>query len=608
MPTTNIYAAENAAFLAKYPTDDAQIEYYSKLAMEVFRVFRIDGSFKFEGVLKNVRCWYASKKKQMELFRKHPCWNEEAKAIIFKDAIKRSIDHIAARSVLAELYSYIRERESLDLPIIIALHDALGRSCFQDSTINEESLKQINRYLRSCEEPIPKRIESMLKVGTKISKLVYKYCTMIPDNDGNAVDVTKLVDEHNPEDRSYQSFEKIYARFSDMLSEADFKTTTIISLHFCDFMTMSNGNSWLTCHYINSHNLFHEYCSHSEGIYKQGCLSYALDEPSFLLYTLPESYDKGTYHMEPKITRMCCQYNNGVLVTGKCYPNNENGIIAQYRTKLHEIISKIEESENSWTFSDHIGIIGGIVTTGENSAHYPDYQHSKQKPSISIRHNSRFSLNNAMVIGHGAYCLHCGKDLDGFDQSWLQCGVHRKDMICQHCGCVIENDEDMHEIDEKRYCDDCVFYCYHHQRYEPKTKPHKIIDAHNGKITICEDASMFYVKCNNCGKYISLSDSVCKHCNTKNKSAIKVITPYKYGVGDYVLMNDTTRCSYGSNYSMMDWKGTIAKIRRYEDDGVYRIYNSSYAYDTSCFDGVVIGANESMIGKKLADIINIEGE
>ena len=101
---------KNADFLTKHPTEDAQIDHYTKLAMNVFEEFEIDGEFSFAGVRKNVAHWFENKRANMELFRKHPYWDEEAKAIVFSQTETRLVDYEGAYDTLAQIFEYIRRK------------------------------------------------------------------------------------------------------------------------------------------------------------------------------------------------------------------------------------------------------------------------------------------------------------------------------------------------------------------------------------------------------------------------------------------------------------------------------------------------------------------
>ena len=107
---TKTLQQQNAEFLAQYPTDDAQIDYYTGLAMRLWDEFQIDGSYEVEGTRKNVATWLNSKRKQMELFRKHPYWCEEAKAIIFAQEELRACNFETARGLLHNIRVYLYEK------------------------------------------------------------------------------------------------------------------------------------------------------------------------------------------------------------------------------------------------------------------------------------------------------------------------------------------------------------------------------------------------------------------------------------------------------------------------------------------------------------------
>jgi hypothetical protein len=615
---------KNADFLAKYPTDDAQIDYYTKLAMNVFDEFQIDGTFTEHGVRKNVKVWFNNKRSQMELFRKHPYWNEEAKAIVFAHTEARGVQYHKARSALADILTYAKDKleDYRYDKFLMGIYAALRDSSDNTGIISDGFIQLVNREIGDLE--VHKDLKRMLKSGTKITKIVRKAFTMYHKNNGDVVDATTLEDEHEDGDRSFQSFEKLYAKFADTLSELTIKKVTLVSLHFCDFMLMSNGNSWSSCHYINSNNIFHESSTSSySGCYKQGCLSYALDEPSFLFYTLPDTYDGEEYYREQKINRMCCQYNDGILVTGKCYPNNEDSYITRYRQTLQFIISSIENIPNSWTFSRNVNRITSLVTTEYNSAHYRDYEKSDQKPTISICKGHGIDLDNLMTIGHEAYCVHCGEELDSDDEKWLQCDDHRIKPVCARCGRYIEDEDDRHVIYGELFCDDCCFYCDYHGQYELISDGVNRLDMEDGRtLTICDDAMDNYVRCESCHHwtlrdetYQLRGETYCKECFAEKIKTLhpsgkfEVVPQSHYDVGDYVLMADDVRvCIYSTNDDMETrYPGRIVKIKG--KGMAYRVKvchddPESWSWSPDCFVGKLYGDNlgDHLLGKFIEEV------
>lgn len=623
---------KNAAFLSKYPTTDNQIDYYTNLAMQVFDEFKIDGTHEKEGVRKNVATWFENKRHLMTLLRKHPYWNEEAKAVVFMQDEQRAVDYGSARSAMCKLADYIRKKlgepyhdDRMFYSIYCALSDLDDMSCEEVGVITDDFINRFNIHKGDYE--LPKDIARMLKAGTKITKFAHKCFTQWNKSTGEVVDVTKLVDDHEPDDRTYNSFDKLYAKFADHLSELTIKKITLVSLHFCDFMLMSNGNSWSSCHYINSHGIFHEDNGNSySGCYKQGCLSYALDEPSLLLYTLPSTYKGEKYYREPKMSRMCCQYKDSILITGKCYPSNKDEYITRYRQTMQLILSTVENMPNLWTFSRSVDKITNFVATNSRGAHYRDYEMSKQKPTISICRYFNADLDNRMTIGHEGYCVHCGVGLSGIDEGWLQCNRHRVKPNCVHCGRRLEEDERI-IIDGKIYCKDCCFFCDHHERFEPITIGRNELTLDDGKhIIVCNLAcDDFYVRCKVCGvwhkrskSHYSHGEAYCDACYQRLKAdgtwprrAIGMVRCRSYNEGDYVLMvSDLSVCRHGYGDTMGRYANKIMRIRRKSmwsnDTYVLTSYDEivgDYRWSANCFAYKLTGdVGEDLIGKTMEEI------
>ena len=575
-----IFAKNNTEFLKTYDTDNKQIDYYTNLAMRVFDEFKIDGDYTFEGVRTNVQTWYNNKQKQIALLRNHPYWSEEAKAIIFLQTETRSVDINRAGHILGDMFNFVANNagEKPKTELLGAIQNVMfhmGNG--EPPLVTKDFINSITDRLTI--DSIPKQVRSCLSCGCRITKLVRKAFEFLELSSGKIFNATTLKVGDD-------SFDKIYARFSDCLSELTVEKITLLSVHFNDFMLMSNGNSWSSCHFINSNNIFHEHTGQSvRGEYKQGCLSYALDAPSMILYTLPATYDGSEYYRCPKLTRMCCQYENGVLITGKCYPNNEDNLITRYRNILQQVLSQCGRFPNLWTFSKNTEKIEMFAKTQSGSAHYPDYSYSRQKPTVSMCRNVTFDLDNPMIIGSKAHCLFCSTEIDANRRSWLQCKKHERKIVCKICGKRTE----LHEIYDDFYCDDCTFWCAYHKRYEPKNV--KTTDLHGD--LMCLDAVL---EKENTVHYDDIGLTVSKSNN--------------YMVGDYVLMvDDVGCCDYGTGVHMCCYyPRRIVKITRKRDTAynvsVLRNEREDYGWTWSanCFVGIVHGATDAHIGKTINEI------
>lgn len=574
-----IFAEKNAEFLSTYDTDDKQIDYYTNLAIRVFEEFKIDGDFSFEGVRANVSVWYNNKRQQIELLRKHPYWSEEAKAVIFLQTETRRVDIPLAGRRFGDLFHYVNANisGSVDTTLPGAIQSAMfSMNNGEPPVVNQGMIDMITgRY--SSMDSIHKQIRNCLSVGCRINKLARKAFEFCKLSSGEIINATTIRSGDS-------SFDKVYAIFSDCLSELTVEKITLLSVHFNDFMLMSNGNSWSSCHFINSHNIFHEHTGQSvHGEYKQGCLSYALDAPSMILYTLPATYEGDEYYRAPKLNRMCCQYENGVLITGKCYPNNEDSLITRYRNILQQIISQCGGFPNLWTFSKNTSKITTFVKTAPGSAHYPDYTYDKQKPTVSLCRNITLDLDNPMTIGHKAHCLYCSKEIDNDRRSWLQCSKHEIKMVCSACG---KRTDSLYDIRGEKYCDDCTFFCEWHNIREPISERHGSDDICN--MAVIEQGNTQYLE----------------------DIGFKFVKTSQYNVGDYVLMNrDVSNCTHSASISMKTfYPNRIVKIRHIDGitynvsdlDGTMHL--GSWNWSDNCFAFKVIGATDTHIGKTIEEI------
>jgi hypothetical protein len=352
---------------------------------------------------------------------------------------------------------------------------------------------------------------------------------------------------------------------------------------------------------------------------------------------------------------MCCQYSNGVLITGKCYPNNEDALVDRYRQMMQLIISQTENFTNLWTFSRKVKRIEGFVETADNSGHYPDYFYDHQKPVISLHNPISIDVDNPIVIGHEAYCLHCGEKLYGRDHSWLQCDFHRRTLKCNCCGKRMHMHDDYYEISGNFYCPDCVFWCDYHQQYEPMDWKYGELTTNEGTKIMCYDATRHFMKCDDCGvwypkgmvitrrigsfcshcieKYDICSvcgefiaegkvhvkrngDKVCERCHNLSKYGIKVTPQKSYKVGDYVVMNPTIDWyNVGVMTSMeRNYPNRIVKIEDVYTHNGYKLYNISqldsynWNWDYEHIAGRLKNADDSWIGRTIDEVLEMYGK
>lgn len=624
--------------------------------IDCLKTFEVDGYVARPGVEVNLDANLKNKKNLEALFSKHPNWDPEARAIVFTRTEHRGVDKEGALQVLSQIVRLMSN--NTDGFTVDAMPWGRMRRAIMYTdgvALTQEAKESYFDYQRAPD------VLKNAAPGTKFTRLVRKLAKeQVDESDGTIFDGTKLTS-----DESDDTFEKLYAKFADYMSELDIEKVTVLSINYTDFLTMSNGNSWMTCHYINSHGIFHSSDDGSyRGMYKQGCLSYANDDVSFIFYTLDKKATK-PYWKVPKINRVCMQYRNGVLVCGKCYPNNEPAKRAAYRQVAETIISECEGWANSWTFSENIERIHGFVAFDVGHANYEDYQFEQQHPSIAInKGHATFDIDDAMEIGHDAYCLCCGEVLDPDEHSSMWCDAHSHIIKCERCGRLFDPDNDdfdsWKQIDGDWYDEDCYFWCEAHNAYEPIDQKHDDPDAKLYRADgyemddfcsyawtsshVCEDCGrrFFNVKmvkgycpdcapkhvkmCPICGKEMEKDMDICPDCKSLEKIAPYISHPPVYRSDDIILVKPDLEgkyrehggkiCMYGMNGTMFGYSGRLVRVK-YDhtvgSDGAIRVEPwevgaGNWSWSDGCFIGRIDDATDDDIGLTIEEFLARRGK
>lgn len=87
-----------------------QIKHYTQKMLETLDYFKVSGQYSYKGCEANVRAWLRNKNDLISHLRRHPDWNEEAKAIIFKRRCETENDWQRTKVMFDELYRYIASK------------------------------------------------------------------------------------------------------------------------------------------------------------------------------------------------------------------------------------------------------------------------------------------------------------------------------------------------------------------------------------------------------------------------------------------------------------------------------------------------------------------
>ena len=327
---------------------------------------------------------------------------------------------------------------------------------------------------------LTKSLDLRIVAGQKFSRIIGKFCRKLG--------IDKLED-----------YQQKFAKFGDDINELAIRRHTVISINPIDYLTMSFGNSWSSCHTIDKLN--DRNCPNSyRGMYSGGTLSYMLDGASIVFYTVDKKYDGTDFEFEPKVNRCMFHIGEDKIIQGRVYPQNNDGdqtIYNEIRAIMQKTVSEMLNTNNLWIIKQGTSICDTM--SDSCGAHYRDYLHfsncnvSWLKPS-----EGKLKNTNKIKIGHSGICLKCGEEHSNCDSIICNdCFAEVK--RCPHCGRRV-GENDHIEIDGQIYCSSCARYCVHHQRYEIDTT----------MVRLCTNAQMVRINRRNVYTgYITTRNYIC---------------------------------------------------------------------------------------------------
>lgn len=374
----------------------------------------------------------------IEMFCKHPNWDEEKLMIKFDVDYERKPDIKAINNFLNWLYDktpmndIIIERNAWYAITLFDMVREIARS--KNLPDGENGQITINKINETKEK-------FRFRPGMKTSRVINNICTSygwdkMPENE--------YIDKYGKRRNEYDAE---FAKYADALNPVKVTRHTCISVNPIDFLLMSNGNSWKSCHYIGD-------CEDEAGCYSSGTISYALDNNSFIFYTVSADYNGDEIETEPKILRQVFGYNDNQLLQSRLYPQeNDTGADQTYeniRNIIQAVITKCKDVPNRW-----VKKAVRNVYHGDSATCYPDWSYNN-KCNISVLKDYKGSENSLREIVMGAMprCVKCGK-LHDISENINHCG---KVYTCTTCGREIDKDE-IRWINGEPYCDECTVYC-----------------------------------------------------------------------------------------------------------------------------------------------------
>lgn len=392
---------------------------------------------------KIIDTWAENKADLIEAFKKHPNYLEGKFMIAFDMDYDREIDRYVSQEFSCWLHSTMREMRDALPTEVKEIEDIVTEGLWGMQYHSKDSYSQLPEkvaiFLTNLEHRAERTIRdddakmlmetlpnAHIQTGMKMSRAVNKLCTYLGYN-------------------KHSDYNRMFAKYADSLSPLRITRHTILSINPIDYLTMSIGNSWSSCHTINRND---------GGCYSSGTISYMLDTSSMVFYTVDAGYNGNEYFSQPKITRQMFYYGEEKLVQSRLYPqSNDYNSIEIYkncRQIVQDIIALIFDFPNYWTVSKGTQNAGKYIIS--EGTHYQDYDNFENCTLSRLKDNGN---ENCFTVGHDPICIECGNTHSTDDS--INC-CHGNGYYCECCESWIDAD-DVYWIDGSPYCCDCVEYC-----------------------------------------------------------------------------------------------------------------------------------------------------
>lgn len=341
------------------------------------------------GVINNVKKWAEAKKPLYDLLSNHPDWNPDTLAVESTISRDRTYSRDRSRNMLQNFMRFAIN----DGKITSDDSDEFRTQMFRLKFLNTTSISKgtLELYNKRVEAGTLHSILQLQKpvVGQKTTRYL------------RAILIKHGIDVENTVYRA--AFGHLCDTFSDTSEEFKF----VLSLDPSAFLTMSNGNSWESCHNLNG------------GCYRRGTLSYMNDETTVMTFVVPKNWDieaperrsaaAKILSTTPKYYRRAVMFDTDAhtIMQSRIYPGADNReFAAAYSAKVEEIFKvALAASGVEVTYQDGNGNWSSYFDRYDR-AHYPDFSYGEC--NIRVTSDKTVSRANIKNIGGINYCVNCG--------------------------------------------------------------------------------------------------------------------------------------------------------------------------------------------------------
>ena len=300
---------------------------------------------------------------------------------------------------------------------------------------------------------------------------------------------------------------KKYTEYADYMNELSVTRHTVLSVNPMDFLRMSYGNSWQSCHYISTDG-------DESGCYSAGCWSYAYDNQTMIFFTVDAGVDDDNITYADKYTRQLYFWNGSALLPSRVYPAEDNLSDPVYKSNreiVEQIIADCTGYGNLWK---NMGKKSTELDIDSRGMHYRDYNcHSYPvyMPTFLVQDSADKDMTDFMNFAIGsdkAICVCCGNRLD--EENYPICySCARGRYTCERCGDTYHSEDDGSYVEGSwacRYCvDNYAVWDEYEEEYIWTSNAVYVEDYGYVHEDRCDEYHGFY-QCEYCGRWFRYDD------------------------------------------------------------------------------------------------------
>lgn len=438
--------------------------------------------------------WKENKAKLYNFFSKQPEWIEDELMLKLTKTTQRTQEPDKAKNYLYKIFRTILEKSrqhysfgdyrSMISYVLNTKSILLSSKRFEGYTdMSESKINETLRGARSYERLYTLLYDKCrLSIGMKKSKAFLKMIDYVAtyfkvDYTNLTYDLRDLNEQRKVRHESGEftftyehTWEQIKAKFTDTLNPLEVEETYYISINPLDYLSMSHGKRWDSCHSLKN-----------GGCYHAATTTTLVDGATVIVYTLSKEDTpvKGkNFSKKDKQSRSMIFLSENLdgLFQQVFYPSRACDDALVIKEFLQEKLSEYLEKENKWSDKTYDQV---NINTSDYKG-YQDWRNGKEyylsiitgtTPTFKIGNkvpflddHTQFQSYTSPIIywRHYKICHHCHQRVQEEEayrvngQYYCQHCIDELFVRCHRCRGVYESIENLILIDDQYYCRDCA--------------------------------------------------------------------------------------------------------------------------------------------------------